>query len=400
MKRKIELLYIDAGGGHRAAANALAEAIRSQDRPWDVRLVCIQDLFGSFDPVRRLTGIPFHDVYNIMLRRGWTLGAARLIPVMHAIIRSLHGAQVEALERHWAPSQPDMVVSLMPHFNRAFKRALERACPAAPLVTVLTDIADYPPHFWIERQDQYVICGSDKAVEQALALGLSPLRIFRTSGMILHPRFYDPVRVDRRAERIRLGLAPDRLTGIALFGGEGSMDLVRVARTLEASGLPTQLILLCGRHAEAARQIRNLGGRMPMVVEGFTRQVPYYMALADYFIGKPGPGCISEALAMSLPVIVEKNAWTLAHERYNADWIVECGAGIALDSFTQLPRAVGELLRPERYRAYKEATERIRNFAVFEIPEMLEQILGETRFAEIPACPDFSAEPAAITPVA
>jgi len=32
-----------------------------------------------------------------------------------------------------------------------------------------------------------------------------------------------------------------------------------------------------------------------------------------------GPGSISEALAMRLPVVVESNAWTLAHERYNAE---------------------------------------------------------------------------------
>jgi UDP-N-acetylglucosamine:LPS N-acetylglucosamine transferase len=63
--------------------------------------------------------------------------------------------------------------------------------------------------------------------------------------------------------------------------------------------------------------------RMPVYVEGFTRDVPYFMSLGDYFIGKPGPGSISEALAMRLPVVVESNAWTLAHERYNAEWIVE-----------------------------------------------------------------------------
>ena len=41
------------------------------------------------------------------------------------------------------------------------------ASPGTPLVTVLTDIVDYPPHFWIKGQDRYVICGSAKAVEQA-----------------------------------------------------------------------------------------------------------------------------------------------------------------------------------------------------------------------------------------
>ena len=44
---------------------------------------------------------------------------------------------------------------------------------------------------------------------------------------------------------------------------------------------------------------------IPMFVEGFTKEVPYYMRLSDFFIGKPGPGSISEALAMKLPVLVE-----------------------------------------------------------------------------------------------
>ena len=62
-----------------------------------------------------------------------------------------------------------------------------------------------------------------------------------------------------------------------------------------------------------------------MFVEGFTKEVPRYMQLADYFIGKPGPGSISEAVAMQLPVIVERNAWTLPQERYNADWVTRAG---------------------------------------------------------------------------
>ena len=55
------------------------------------------------------------------------------------------------------------------------------------------------------------------------------------------------------------------------------------------------------------------------------------MQLADYFIGKPGPGSISEASPCACPVIVERNAWTLPQERYNADWIREQrrGPGVA-----------------------------------------------------------------------
>ena len=190
--QKLTLIYVDSGGGHRAAATALREVIRRQQRPWEVEMVSIQDIFRNVDFIRKYTGIDFQDVYNIMLRRGWTLGSAYMIRLMHLVIRMSHASQVGALREFWQRSRPDLVVSLIPHFNRAIGEALEHVWPGVPLVTLLTDIADHPPHFWIEKESQYVICGSDRAVNQAQALGLQPSRIFRTSGMVLNPSFYEP----------------------------------------------------------------------------------------------------------------------------------------------------------------------------------------------------------------
>jgi UDP-N-acetylglucosamine:LPS N-acetylglucosamine transferase len=99
------------------------------------------------------------------------------------------------------------------------------------------------------------------------------------------------------------------------------------------------------------------------------------MRLSDFFIGKPGPGSISEALAMKLPVIVERNAWTLPQERYNADWIVENQVGIVLRNFRGVADAVAELIRPETYARFRAGAEAQNNRAVFEIPEILEKIM-------------------------
>ena len=85
---------------------------------------------------------------------------------------------------------------------------------------------------------------------------------------------------------------------------------------------------------------------MPMFVEGFTTRVNEYMQLADFFIGKPGPGSVSEALAMHLPVIVERNAWTLPQERYNATWVVEKEVGMVLRNFREIDKAVAKLIEP------------------------------------------------------
>ncbi|PWT97603.1 MAG: galactosyldiacylglycerol synthase [Terriglobia bacterium] len=377
--RRIVLIYIDSGGGHRAAATALRDIIQQQERPWTVRMLGIQELLDSIDFIRKSTGIPFQDVYNIMLRRGWTAGSAQLIPLMHLLIRLTHSSQVRVLEKYWSEMQPDLVVSLIPHYNRALKEALDHAWPGTPFVTVLTDIADYPPHFWIERQDQYFICGSERAAAQARELGIPGCRILQTSGMILNPKFYEPLEIDRGEERTRLGLRPEWPTGLVLFGGEGSTEMLRIASALNRTEQRIQLILLCGRNQEVAAKLRAVSRQIPMFVEGFTREIPFYMELSDFFIGKPGPGSISEALAKRLPVIVQRNAWTMAHECYNADWIEEQGVGLVVHNFSaDIARAVETLLAPENYARFRQRAAATRNSAVYEIPGLLESILSES----------------------
>ena len=77
---------------------------------------------------------------------------------------------------------------------------------------------------------------------------------------------------------------------------------------------------------------------------------------------------------MGLPVIVERNAWTLPQERYNAEWVLKSGAGMVLPNFRGIASAVDRLLDPAEYSRYKDAVSRIRNRAVYEIPDMLEAI--------------------------
>ena len=371
--KKIDLLFFDAGGGHRSAANALKEVIEQQHRPWQISLVNLQEQLDELDVFRKVTGLRLEDCYNLLLNKGWTLGSPQLTRGMQWIIRLYHSRQVRVLEKVWRERQPDLLVSVVPNLNRAIFDSAHNAVPGTPLVTILTDIADYPPHFWIERQKQFLICGSGRAVEQARALGHEDKFIFRTSGMILHPRFYEPLEIDRAEERRKLGLDPQRRTGLVMFGGQGSNVMLEIARSLD-----TQLICICGKNEKLAAKLRKLRRSSPMFVEGFTRQVPYYMRLADFFIGKPGPGSLSEALAMKLPVIVERNAWTLPQERYNAEWIVSHQVGIVLPNFRGIAAAVAGLIEPRNYARYRAGAEALNNRAVFEIPDILEKILEGT----------------------
>jgi len=375
----LDFVYFDAGGGHRSAALALQSVIAASHYDWQVRLTNLQEVLDPLDVFRKLTGRRLQDIYNLVLAKGWTLGSSYLLPCMHGVIRLYHSAQVNLLSTFWREQRPDMVVSLVPNFNRAMCQSLERTLPGVPLVTVLTDLADYPPHFWMERQRQYLICGTDRAVTQAKAMGYCDGQVFQTSGMILRPEFYSLPELDRGEERRRLGLDADLPTGLVLFGSEGSNTMFPIAQRLGNGASELQLILICGRNRALQERLGRLKTRNRMLVEGFTREIPRYMYLADFFIGKPGPGSISEALQMGLPVIVERNAWTLPQERYNAEWVAAKSIGMVLKNFRGIDRAVHELLASGKLIEMKNRAAALNNRAVFEIPAILERISEDTR---------------------
>jgi len=110
------------------------------------------------------------------------------------------------------------------------------------------------------------------------------------------------------------------------------------------------------------------------------------MHLSDFFIGKPGPGSISEAVQQGLPVVVVRNTWTMPQERYNTDWVLENGAGIVLESFRFVDDGVHAIIR--RLDEFKANLARIENRAVFEIPQILERILDTAAvYTALPAEP-------------
>lgn len=376
--RKLTIVYHHAGGGHRNAAEAVRSTLLAQSHPWEVELLDIQELLDPLDLIRRFTGIRIQDTYNQILRRGWTRFTPQLLRILQGTIYVYHAPIVKALKDYWDKHPTNLVLSVIPHFNRELaESAQENGKKRWPFVTLITDLADYPPHFWIERRSEFVIAGTERARAQAVALGHGNGHVFLTSGMVLKPKFYDPASfaltaADRLAERRRLGLEPELKTGIVLFGGHGSKVMVDIVKRIDASGAQVQLILICGHNQKLEAEIKALLTRRPKLVLGFTQNVEHYMALADFFIGKPGPGSISEALQFHLPVIVECNNKTLPQERYNAEWVAENGFGIVVGTFRDIATAVARLTQPSAFEEFLTKTRNYSNHALLEVAEILE----------------------------
>jgi len=99
------------------------------------------------------------------------------------------------------------------------------------------------------------------------------------------------------------------------------------------------------------------------------------MALGDYFIGKPGPASLTEAVHCGLPVITFGNAWTMPQERYNLQWVRENKVGLVVRSVGSVRSAVEHLLSELDH--YKSRVRGLNNRAVFEIPLIFDRILDE-----------------------
>lgn len=370
---RIQLIFFDAGGGHRAAAEALGAALAERYPRWRVEIINLQEVLKSADPLFILTGKPAQDYYNAALKMGLTYGSRPFLRGLQSLIKLCASRIEEVLREHWKNSGDiDAVVSLIPNFNRVMFRSLRAVCPHTPYVTIMTDMADSPPHFWQEKQDQYIICGTALAARQARETGwYRPERIFETSGMILRPSFYQNTATITRGD---LGLAEDKMTAIIMFGGYGSKDAKLIVEKLAKSKLDIQSIVMCGRNDELRAALQNMPSCHAV---GYTRDVAAHMRLADFFIGKPGPGSISEAWHMGLPVIVERNAATMIQERPNVVVIEQTGTGVAVGSFRSIARTVHAMIADGRLEAMRANVAHLDNRAVFEIPDILNHIMAQ-----------------------
>jgi 1,2-diacylglycerol 3-beta-galactosyltransferase len=378
MPTEVLLFMVDAGGGHRNAANALVAASEEMDTPWRFRVENLQHVLEPLDLYKRLTGLSLEDAYNALLRRRWTAYMVPLLRLMQRLIRLMHRPLCARLSAHLAEIHPAAVVSVMPNFNAVIRDCVRSSHPGVPFIVLLTDIADFPPGFWIVPGVERVVVGSDRAAEQAREIGLSPENISRTSGMVLHPRFYTRGGPDARARvRGEMGIGEDEFVLLLLFGGKGSPEMRPLCERLLSRPERWRVVAICGDNPplleSLVRVAAGSGGRLYPI--GFTDRVVEYLAAADVLLTKPGPGSLAEAWHQKVPVVVTCNRHTIPQERYNARFVEERGIGIVVSGWREMPAAAAALAvdpgRRSRLRANLDALPA--NRAVYEAIDIIDR---------------------------
>ena len=371
------LLYVvDAGGGHRATANALVAAAAQRQPGLRLTVKSIRDVLARYDLTRRLGGRSLEDVYNAMVRARRTRHLDTLLRGFQWTIRTLRPLLVRTVAADLARHRPAMVMSLFPNFNGVIGDAVRATCPGVPFHVLLTDLADLPPHFWMEPGVDGVVVATTEAERQAAALGIPEARIVRASGMVLHPRFYPRAAAERRLSvRREFGMAADEPVILVMFGAKGSPEMVPLCERLLRHVPRARVIAICGDHRELLFRVTRIAvdswGRLRAMA--FTDRVADLMAASDLLLAKPGPGTLAEAFHQRVPVVLCCNAHTIPQERFNVRFVESHGLGVSVDGWAEMAGAAARLLgSAETLADFRRNLARLpENRAVYEVLDLI-----------------------------
>ena len=182
----------------------------SSNGPGRSNLVQFQELTDKLDVLRRLTGIRIQEQYNVILQNGWTLGATRCCVCCKPPSALFHRPWSTCLKTACRNNPADLLISVIPHFNREI---CEAGMPSAPagLSSPSSQISPTSLRASGSSRINAAIrhCRHRNALSNKPAQSAKTAHIFATSGMILRPDFYVRTTPIRIALRHELGLKPD-----------------------------------------------------------------------------------------------------------------------------------------------------------------------------------------------
>lgn len=343
--RTVLFLTADTGGGHRAATEALSQALRSR---YPDRFVAV-----SCDP---LTG----DVSHPLLRRvcGWYGPVTREAPWLWSVLfhltntpllvgvlrRALRRLVAAPITSSLVEHRPAVVVATHPLVVDAAVAARRRGEQRPPLVTVVTDLATAHRSWWNAQVDR-TITPSARLLEAGRRAGAAGLHD-RPLGIPVREQFgrRQPVRgAERAALRTSLGLRPDGFLVLVTAGGEGGRGLKNWTRALVERLPRVDVVAICGRN-RALRSVlddlaRATGDRLR--VQGLVDDMSDWICCADLVISKAGPSIIAEATSVGVPLLLPTHI--PGQEAGNAELAVSAGAARRVRGRRQLVREVDAL---------------------------------------------------------
>ena len=340
--KKILILMSDTGGGHRSAAEAIAEA--THQLYGEACRVEIADPWANHTPfpINRLG-----QLYSPLLNHStvlWKLifrstsnrrGMSILVKIFWPMVR-------KSLKDFLRQSNFDVIVSVHPILTYFSIRALQEANLRIPFVTVVTDLVSLHP-LWLCPETDSCLVPTELARDRALDSGL-PLEKVKVVGLPVGLEFAEGVG-EKESLRDKLGLEQDRPTIMVVGGGEGMGKVYKIARAIAKARINAQLVVVAGRNKSLRRRLEKVDWEIPTTVFGFVTNMRELMGASDVIVTKAGPTTISEALIIGLPILL--SGFIPGQEEGNVEYVINKGVGTWADKPQLIAATLAQWLQPE-----------------------------------------------------
>ncbi|MEZ4663070.1 MAG: glycosyltransferase [Caldilineaceae bacterium] len=337
MSKRILFLISDTGGGHRASAQAIAEAMHFL-HPHQYETI-IEDMWRNHTPH------PFREIpkaYRWVVGPGLPLWKLMWHTMSQPTLQRHILDEVEFLVRsdmqaYFRTTQPDMVVSVHPLLNQIGLNCLRDSGSHAPFVTVVTDLFTFHPT-WVDPRVDRCLVPTEAARTYAIELGMAPEKI-AVYGQPVSLKFAQPPG-DKATLRQQLGLDADRPAVLLVGGGEGSGRLVAIARQIVQHAPHVQLLVVTGRNRALRQELAAASwAQAPHIhIYGFVNNMSELMHACDLIVTKAGPGTISEALIAGLPMILFD--FIPGQETGNVAYVEHNGVGVFAPSPSEVAHTI------------------------------------------------------------
>lgn len=300
-KLKILILSAPVGSGHKMAAQALREALRS----FPQAEVTEGDVFSFFPALLGKAVLALYkgvlkicpEIYALSYRWGnQSSGSTMIRNGINRILLYLGSSFLQSV-------RPDIVISTHATPTGILSLYKKDCAPSLWLGVVVTD---FTVHRWLvcEGVDAYFLAAEpvQKVLERLLPQSETPA--VRAFGIPLREAFrhLPDIQRARRELRDRYGWPGDAFVCLATGGGEGLLPMEEIAAVLRQEPFRNlHMVLVTGRDQTLLRRLRTApaasfaGDRMKML--GFTEDMPLLMLGADVVVGKAGGVSAAEALA-------------------------------------------------------------------------------------------------------
>lgn len=338
LKKKIVVFSSLGGGGHTSVSKGLCGYL---EQAYDVKIVnAIKTVLSPVDTMATVTfgKVTGEDLYNFMLRCGWTNLCGSFALSGRSYMDWRHGTMVKLLRDFLAEEQPALVISVVPHMNRAFLEICQELDIPFLIITNDLDGANYvhglaPPYY---KKFKYTIPFDDQAVRDKVKHAQFTDDMIVVTGFPLRPEFYQKKKVEKLKKDFKI--PPDKPVVMVFMGGAGSQASYRYVRILARLKIPMHIIVCLGRNERLKRNIRKiqLPPGITTTLMGYTDRIADIMAMSDLVITKPGPNSVCEALQSEVPMILDEANGAIFWERLNIDFMVKHGFAESLKDYGQI----------------------------------------------------------------